>query len=39
VLLGVVGVAVFAGAFYAVYRVLTGPRKDSLAPAGPVTAP
>ena len=39
VLLGVVGVAVFAGAFYLVYRVLTAPRKDSLAPAGPAAAP
>jgi uncharacterized membrane protein len=38
VLLGLVGIAVFAGAFYLVYRVLTGPRKDALAPAGPVTS-
>jgi uncharacterized membrane protein len=37
VLLGLAGIAVFAGGFYIVYRVLTGPRKDTLAPAGHVT--
>jgi uncharacterized membrane protein len=37
VLLGVVGIAVFAGAFYVVYRVLTGPREDTLAPVGHIS--
>ena len=37
VLLGVVGVAVFAGAFYLVYRVLTGVRTES-ASLAPVAA-
>jgi uncharacterized membrane protein len=39
VLLGLVGIALFAGAFYVVYRVLIGPRRDTLASPGHVTTP